>query len=48
MKDSWFLLRFLRAQVVDPWLCLRDFNDVLGVEEQMGANERKQWQVVAL
>jgi len=30
-KESWFLLRFLRAQSSAPWLCLGDFNEVLSV-----------------
>uniref|UniRef100_C6JRM0 Uncharacterized protein n=1 Tax=Sorghum bicolor TaxID=4558 RepID=C6JRM0_SORBI len=46
-RESWYLLRFLRAQSSDPWLCLGDFNEVLAMEEQMGANEREMWQVTA-
>jgi hypothetical protein len=32
-RESWYLLRFLRAQSSDPWLCLGDFNEVLAMEE---------------
>lgn len=46
-KESWFLMRFLRAQSTTPWLCMGDFNEVLAAEEQMGANEREQWQINA-
>ena len=46
-KESWYLMRFLRAQSSVPWLCVGDFNEVLSVEEQFGVNEREQWQVAA-
>jgi len=42
-KESWYLLRFMRAQSSEPWLCLGDFNEVLAVEEQIGAIERELW-----
>jgi len=40
-KNSWFLMRFLRAQSDDPWLCVGDFNEVLAADEQIGGNERE-------
>jgi hypothetical protein len=46
-KESWYLMRFLRAQSATPWLCVGDFNEVLAVEEQFGTNEREEWQVQA-
>jgi exonuclease III len=46
-KESWYLMRFLRAQSASPWLCLGDFNEVLLVEEQIGNNEREAWQMAA-
>ncbi|KAG2539975.1 hypothetical protein PVAP13_9NG509928 [Panicum virgatum] len=46
-KESWYLMRFLRAQSSVHWLCVGDFNEVLWVEEQFGVNEREQWQVAA-
>ena len=46
-KNSWFLMRFLRAQSDDPWLCVGDFNEVLAADEQIGGNEREQWQISA-
>jgi hypothetical protein len=45
-KNSWFLLRFLRAQHDAPWLCLGDFNEVLSTDEYFGANSREWWQIV--
>ena len=44
-KNSWYLLRFLRAQLNAPWLCVGDFNEVLEANEQFGGNEREQWQM---
>jgi hypothetical protein len=46
-KDSWYLLRFLRAQSAWPLLCLGNFNEVLSAEEQIGGNEREHWKIVA-
>lgn len=46
-KESWYLLRFLRAQSASPWLCLGDFNEVLSAEEQFGGNGREPWQIAA-
>ena len=46
-KNSWFLLRFLRAQLDVPWLCLGDFNEVLSPDEHFGENEREHWQIAA-
>ncbi|KAM0903186.1 hypothetical protein ACQ4PT_018814 [Festuca glaucescens] len=44
-KNSWYLLRFLRAQSDAPWLCLGDFNEVLAADEQFGGLGREQWQI---
>lgn len=44
-KNSLQLLRFLRVQSADSWLCVGDFNEVLAVDEQMGRNELEQWQM---
>lgn len=44
-KNSWYLLRFLRAQLGVPWLCVGDFNEVLEANEHFGINEREQWQM---
>lgn len=46
-KESWYLMRFLKAQSDSPWLCLGDFNEVLLAEEQFGGNGREPWQVAA-
>lgn len=40
-KESWYILRFLRAQSNSPWLCLGDFNEVLLAKEQIGGNDRE-------
>lgn len=45
MKESRYLMRFLRAQFDLPWLCAGDFNEVLAEEEQIGGNVREQWQM---
>ena len=44
-KNSWYLLRWLRAQNDLPWLCAGDFNEVLAAEEHFGNNEREAWQM---
>jgi hypothetical protein len=44
-KNSWYLLRFLRAQLDYPWICLDDFNEVLLQEEHFGGIERERWQI---
>ena len=46
-KESWHLMRFLRAQSDSPWLCLGDFNEVLFAEEHFGVREREDWQMAA-
>jgi hypothetical protein len=46
-KNSWYFLRFLRAQSDAPWLCLGDFNEVLAPDEHIGVNEREHWQIAA-
>ncbi|KAL5775011.1 hypothetical protein ACOSP7_012568 [Xanthoceras sorbifolium] len=38
--DSWELLRRLKAVNRLPWLCGRDFNELLHIEEKLGGNER--------
>jgi hypothetical protein len=46
-KNSWHLMRFLRAQSASPWLCVGDFNEVMQAEEHFGVREREQWQMMA-
>lgn len=46
-KNSWYLLRFLRAQSAASWLCAGDFNEVLNGEEHFGINDREAWQMNA-
>lgn len=35
-NDSWKLLTFLHHQFQLPWLCLRDFNEIISMEEKRG------------
>jgi hypothetical protein len=44
-KNSWYLMRFLHAQLDLPWLCAGDFNEVLNPSEHVGACEREAWQM---
>jgi hypothetical protein len=46
-KESWYLLRFLRAHSVVPWLCAGDFNEVLHGGEHFAKNEREEWHMNA-
>jgi hypothetical protein len=36
---TWDMLKFIKASSPLPWLCVGDFNEVLGREEHMGVNE---------
>jgi hypothetical protein len=42
-KESWCLLRFLCNENDLPWLCSGDFNETLHNHEQIGGNERQEW-----
>jgi exonuclease III len=44
-RDSWYLLKYLRRQFKVPWICIGDFNEILGEEEHFGAGERAEWQM---
>lgn len=46
-KNSWYLMRFLRAQSDVPWLCIGDFNEVLSQDEHFSANKREHCQIAA-
>jgi hypothetical protein len=41
----WNRLRFLKAQWAGPWVCLGDFNEVLYVDEHLGAGARGESQM---
>ena len=36
-EDSWSLLRYLSSQLNLPWVCIGDFNEIICVEEKIGA-----------
>jgi hypothetical protein len=40
-KLSWDLLKYLRREYNNPWICAGDFNEVLHATEQIGGNERQ-------
>lgn len=42
-EDSWYKLRFLRAQHDLPWLCTGDFNELLAAGDHIGGNDREEW-----
>ncbi|KAL0434334.1 UNVERIFIED_CONTAM: hypothetical protein Slati_2767700 [Sesamum latifolium] len=44
-KETWMLLRQLNQKSIRPWLCLRDFNEILHQHEKEGQNPRAQWQI---
>ena len=43
-SESWNLLCMLKSQSTLPWLCARDFNEILLAEEKIGGNVRPKWQ----
>ena len=43
--ESWQLLAFLNNQFQLPWLCLRDFNEILLINEKVGGATRTQQQM---
>jgi hypothetical protein len=44
-KLSWDLLKYLRREYNNPWICAGDFNEVLHATEQIGGNERQEWKM---
>jgi hypothetical protein len=44
---AWDMLKFIKASSPLPWLCIRDFNEVLHREEHMGVHERCNAQIQA-
>ena len=43
--ESWNKLRQLQRKFNLPWLCARDFNEILGSSEKLGGNNRSQAQM---
>ena len=43
--ELWQLLAFLNSQFQLPWLCLRDFNEILSITEKEGGAIRTQQQM---
>jgi len=39
-KESWELLQFLNSQFQMPWVCMRDFNEILSSFEKWRCSER--------
>ena len=44
-KESWDMLRELNRRYSFPWLCFRDFNEILTMGEKMGGARRHQKQM---
>ena len=44
-KRNWELLRFMRAEYDNPWLCAGDFNEILHAAEQFGGANREEWKM---
>ena len=44
-KDSWTLLERLSHGRTDPWLNIRDFNEILLWQEKSGRIDRSPWQI---
>ena len=42
-RESWALLRTLHQASDLPWLCLRDFNDMLYSSDKKGRHEHPEW-----
>jgi hypothetical protein len=42
---SWELMRYLRREYDEPWLCAGDFNETLCAFEQFGGNDREEWKM---
>lgn len=47
-KRSWDLLKFMRREYNNLWLCAGDFNEVLYASEQFGGNAREEWKMRGL
>ena len=44
-KRSWDLLKYMRREFNNPWICAGDFNEVLHATGQLGGNEREEWKM---
>jgi hypothetical protein len=42
-RRSWELMKYLRREYDEPWLCAGDFNEILCASEQFGGNDREEW-----
>jgi len=40
-QKTWDLLKFIKSQCALPWICIEDFNEILGLEDQIGPNPRE-------
>ncbi len=45
-KESWALLKHLsHYDSFSPWVCMRDFNEILDSRERLGSGVRPEWQI---
>jgi hypothetical protein len=42
-RRNWELMKYLRRESDNPWICAGDFNEVLCASEQYGGNDRQEW-----
>ena len=47
-RESWNLLRMLNSQYQMPWMCMRDYNEILSATEKCEGPERSQNQMEVL
>ena len=46
--ESWRLIKFLGNMERKPWVCLRDFNEILSQKEKLRRLERPQQRMIEL
>ncbi|KAA8550375.1 hypothetical protein F0562_002059 [Nyssa sinensis] len=46
--ESWDFLRMLKSRCRLPWLCFRDFNEILSLNEKRGMASTPNWQLRAI
>nr|POF09972.1 hypothetical protein CFP56_39922 [Quercus suber] len=43
--EAWNLMRLLHQHVTLPWIWIRDFNEILSMNEKQGGEPRSEWQM---